>query len=170
MYNIIAFWLFAIIIALFSILMIKFENIFYSMLCAIVVFFSTAGIFYILGSEYNAVIQVAVYGFAVPVILGLCIMFTDFKQNKENKNSNMIYLLILIGGLFVLAITYLIMTSVLIVPDELSAINNLAKVGYSIPVFSKGIFMKYVWAFELISLILTIIAAGLTLFKKEAEK
>ena len=57
-----------------------FNNIFYSLLSAIIVFFIAGMFFYVLGSEYNAVIQIAIYGVAVPVIHGLAIMFTE----KEN--------------------------------------------------------------------------------------
>ena len=55
------------------------KNIIYSLLAAILVFFSVSVIFYMLGSEYNAIIQAAIYGFAVPVIIGLSIMFTTGK-------------------------------------------------------------------------------------------
>ena len=40
--------------------------------------------------------------------------------------------------------------------------NSLQVIG----AFGHGIFVKYVWAFELVSLILTIIVAGLTLFNR----
>ena len=35
--------------------------------------------------------------------------------------------------------------------------------------FSKGIFSNYVWGFELVSLLLTIVIAGLSLFNKRRE-
>ena len=33
--------------------------------------------------------------------------------------------------------------------------------------FAKSIFINYVWAFELVSLLLTIVIAGISLFKKK---
>ena len=90
MYNEIIFYSASFLIVVFGILALFFKNIFYSLLSAICVFFITAIFFWLLGSEYNAIIQLAVYGFAVPVILGLGIMFTDTGKNdiQNGKNYN----------------------------------------------------------------------------------
>ena len=71
------------------------------------------------------------------------------------------------AGIFVLAFVYLVMMSVAMVPDTF-CIKELAQVNAfdNISVFAKGIFVNYVWAFELVSLLLTIVIAGLSLFKK----
>lgn len=173
-YNPIVFYPTVIVMILCAILAIKFKNIFYSLLSAIVVFFLAGIFFYILGSEYNAVIQIAVYGVAVPIILGLAIMFTNLKK-EENKNdsksSNLKYLIFLTGGIFVLAIIYLIMISLVFNPSGFN-ISEEININYQqmIGAFSQGIFIKYVWAFELVSLILTIVVAGLTLFNKKEEE
>ena len=165
--NPIIFYPAAIVMILSAILAVKFKNIFYSLLCAIVVFFIAGMFFYVLGSEYNAVIQIAVYGVAVPIILGLGIMFTDTKNKEKSPESSLKYIMLLCGGIFILALIYLGMTSLVVIPQgfniaESHAANPLG-VMYA---FSNGIFIKYVWAFELVSIVLTIIVAGLTLFKK----
>lgn len=173
-YNPIVFYPTAIVMILCAILAIKFKNIFYSLLSAIVVFFLAGIFFYVLGSEYNAVIQIAVYGVAVPIILGLAIMFTNLKK-EENKNdsrsSNLKYLIFLTGGIFILAIIYLIMISLVFTPSGFN-ISEEININYQqmIGAFSQGIFVKYIFAFEIVSLILTIIVAGLTLFNKREEE
>ena len=43
------------------------------------------------------------------------------------------------------------------------------EVNKSLWIFGQGLFIKYDWAFELVSLILTIIVGGLTIFKKEGR-
>ena len=55
--NPIVFYPAAVVMILFALLSIKFNNIFYSLLSAIIVFFIAGMFFYILGSEYNAVIE-----------------------------------------------------------------------------------------------------------------
>ena len=65
MFNPIIFYPLAIVLVLAAIFAISFRNIFYSLLSAIVVFFITGVLFYILGSEYNAVVQIAIYGIAI---------------------------------------------------------------------------------------------------------
>jgi NADH:ubiquinone oxidoreductase subunit 6 (subunit J) len=167
-HNLAFFYPIAILMVLFACLSLKFSNLFYSLISAIIVFFSAGILFYILGSEYNAVIQIAVYGIAVPIILGLGIMFSDFtnKNNKEKKKSSATkFTIFLTGGIFVLALIYLFLISYVVVPcgfnlatTEMSATNSLSA-------FGNGIFINHVWAFELTSLILTIVVVGLSLFK-----
>lgn len=173
--NPIIFYPAAIVMILSAVFTVWFRNIFYSLLSAIIVFFITGMFFYVLGSEYNAVIQIAVYGFAVPIILGLAIMFTNSGKpvnHIENKlNSIIKFLIILACGVFILAIIYLILTSLAIEPMGFNISENAGAASQGvITAFSQGLYTKYVWSFELISLILTIVAVGLTLFKNENRK
>lgn len=166
--NPIIFYSLASLLILFAILTISVRNIFRSLLSAIVVFFLVGLLFYILGSEYNAVIQIAIYGVAVPVVLGLAIMFTNLKKaEKEEKISNLNYLLILAVGLFILTVIYLMLTSLAIMPVGFNIAEEIGTSAVqSISAFGSGIFVRYVWAFEIISLILTIVVVGLTLFRR----
>lgn len=172
--NPIVFYPSAILMIIFSFLTIKFKNIFYSLLSAIVVFFFAGFFFYVLGSEYNAVIQIAIYGIAVPIILGLAIMFTNLSKNNGEKalrSSDFKYVMFITGGVFVLALIYLVLTSLVVNPIGFNigeVMDNSAT--QVINTFSQGIFVKYVWAFELVSLILTIIVVGLALLGKGEEK
>ena len=164
-YSPLVFYPAAVLMILFAFLAIKFKNIFHSLLSAILVFFIAGFFFYILGSEYNAVIQIAIYGVAVPIILGLAVMFTNLKKDEKTKSSGLKYLVILTSGVFVLAIIYLIMTSLVISPIGFDISEKIGNTSFQvINAFGQGIFVKYVWAFELVSLILTIIVAGLTMF------
>ena len=167
--NPIIFYPLAIMLILFAYLTISLKNIFHSLLSAILVFFITGVIFFVLGSEYNAVVQIAIYGFAVPIVLGLAIMFTNLKKEEKNdiKSSNLTYLLILTASLFILTLIYLILTSLAIVPTGFNIVDEIGiNSMQTIQAFGTGIFVKYVWAFELVSLILTIVVLGLTLFRR----
>ena len=166
--NPIIFYPAVLLIVLFAILTLGFKNIFRSLLSAMIVFFLAGFFFYILGSEYNAVIQIAIYGIAVPIILGLAIMFTNPKKsNYEDKSTDLKYVIFLAAGLFILTILYLTLTSLAIIPV---GFNEVEKVGttalQSISAFGNGLYVRYVWAFELISLVLTITIVGLTLFRR----
>ena len=173
MFNPIIFYPLAIVLVLAAIFAISFRNIFYSLLSAIVVFFITGVLFYILGSEYNAIIQIAIYGVAVPVILGLAIMFTNtkYEEKKEKHHTKTKFLLFLFAGLFVLTLVYIFMTSLLINPAGFEICENISNTSIKvINSFANGIFVRYVWAFELVSLILTIIVVGITLFGRKEEE
>ena len=173
MFNPIIFYPLAIVLVLAAIFAISFRNIFYSLLSAIVVFFITGVLFYILGSEYNAIIQIAIYGVAVPVVLGLAIMFTNTKseEKQEKKYTKTKFLLFLFAGLFVLTMFYLTMTSLMVNPVGFEISENISNTSIKvINSFANGIFVRYVWAFELVSLTLTIIVVGLTLLGRKEEE
>ena len=173
MLNPIVFYPIAFFVIVFAILTVYMKNIFHSLLSAICVFFLAGVIFYILGSEYNAIIQIAIYGVAVPIIIGIAVMFTNLKNdvNSDNKVSPFAYFLFLICGIFIIALIYLIMTSLLVNPLGFNINENIDNTSVKvINSFAQGIFTRYVWAFELLSLILTIVVAGLTLFNKKEEK
>jgi NADH-quinone oxidoreductase subunit J len=175
MYSEPVFYMASFLILIFGMLTLACRNIFYSLLSAIIVFFMAAVLFFLLNSEYNAVIQIAVYGFAIPIILGLGIMFTNLRKDKPVKIefSNSKYAMILVGGIFILAVIYIILISLVSVPEIFStqiifeeAINQHS----NFTIFAKGIYSKYVLAFELVSIILTIAAAGLTVIKRVGRK
>lgn len=171
MENVIIFYSLSALILLFAGLTIKFKNIFYSLLSAMMTFLLVGVLFYILGSEYNAIVQVAVYGLAVPIILGVGIMFTETKKELKSEVSGKLKsLMFIVCGLFILALIYLVMTSLIFTPQGFNVTENtLPNSMEVIQAFSRGIFVKYVWAFELVSVILTIAVAGLTLFRKGAK-
>lgn len=167
--NPIVFYPAAVVMILFALLSIKFNNIFYSLLSAIIVFFIAGMFFYVLGSEYNAVIQIAIYGVAVPVILGLAIMFTEKENRKTLKQKSNLWIYIT-ATLFALALIYLTIASFSMNAECLNISDKInVEVNKSLWIFGQGLFIKYVWAFELVSLILTIIVGGLTIFKKEGR-
>ena len=169
MTNPIIFYPVALFLIFFAISTIVAKNIFKSLLSAILVFYITGIIFYMLNSEYNAIIQIAIYGIAVPIILGIAIMFTNPKEQKDLNNQKSIfkYAMFLISGIFVLALTYLVLISLTVMPTGFNIAENLGIYGTgTITAFGKGIYNKYVFAFEIISLILTIVVVGLTLFNK----
>lgn len=171
--NPIVFYPAAILMIIFGFLTICFKNIFYSLLSAIMVFFLAAVFFYILGSEYNAVIQIAIYGLAVPVILGVAIMFTNLRDKKtdEKRSTALKFTMFLTGGVFILALIYLMMTSLVVIPDGFNISDSAGSNPISaMHAFGNGIFVRYVWGFELLSLILTIIVVGLSLFKRRRHE
>ena len=172
-FNPIVFYPSAIMMILFALLAIKFKNIFYSLLSAILVFFFAGFFFYVLGSEYNAVIQIAIYGVAVPVVLGLAVMFTNLKKEVKSdiKPSNLQYTMFLTSGIFILSLLYLVMTSKIVSSVGFNISENIENTSVQVlSAFSQGLFVNYIYAFELIALILTIIVVGITLFDKKEDK
>lgn len=163
--NAIIFYISSFLIISFALVSLFAKNIIYSLLSAIIVFFSASIIFYILGSEYNAIIQAAVYGLAVPIIIGVSIMFTTEKF-EDRKNFLLPYVILISSIIFLLFFVDTIILSNLNLPDffrfrELEQVNSFDVLS----AFARGIYIDYVWAFELLSILLTIVIAGFSLFK-----
>ena len=96
--NPVIFYIASFLIISFALLSMFLKNIIYSLLAAIMVFFSASIFFYMLGSEYNAIIQAAIYGLAVPVIIGVSIMFTTGK--REVQKNFILPLIIMVVAVF----------------------------------------------------------------------
>jgi len=164
--NPIVFYIASFLLIVFALYSMIIKDIIYSLLSAIIVFFSASIIFYNLGSEYNAIIQAAIYGFAVPIIIGISIMFTN-KKNSARKETIIQYSAIFFSILFIMSFIYVILISNAMNPDPFNVIDIPQFNSYNvIKEFARRIFIDYVWAFELLSLLLTIVIAGLTLFHK----
>lgn len=172
------FYGFAGVTIFFAVLSILSVRILYALLCAVCVFFATAGLYFLLGAEYNAVIQIALYGLAIPILFVLAIMFTSDKLDKKiylTLKPRLFFSFLSIGILF-LSLIYLIATS-------LNLNSNLAWIMEKQTMYinkyqmfnalSDGFFVNYVFAFELFSVLLLIVVVGLStlnLIKEKADE
>lgn len=169
------FYGFAGAILFFALISIFSFRILYSLLAAVCVFFAAAGIYFILGADYNAVIQIAVYGIAIPILFVLAIMFTSDKLDKKiyiTMQPRFFVSFLGLGMLF-LSLVYLIAIS-------LSLNSNSAWVLQKQTIFinkyqmfnalANGFFTDYALAFELFSVLLLIIIIGISTLNLIKEK
>lgn len=169
------FYGFAGIIILFALFSVFSMRILYSLLAAVCVFFTAAGIYFILGADYNAVIQIAIYGIAIPILFVMSIMFTSEKLDKKTyitMKPRFFFAFFGMGALF-LSLIYLIATS-------LSLNSNSAWIMQKQTIFinkyqmfsaiSEGFFVNYVLAFELFSVLLLIVVVGISTLNLIKEK
>jgi len=169
------FYGFAGAIVLFALLSIFSTRILYSLLAAICVFLTAAGIYFLLGAEYNAVIQIALYVVAVPILFVLAIMFTSDKQDKKiylTLQPRLFFSFLGLGVLF-LSLIYLIVTSLSlnsnsawIMQKQTMSINKYQMFSS----LSNLFFGNYVVAFELFSLLLLIVVVGISTLNLVKEK
>lgn len=164
MLTTVVFYSASIALIIFAIMAVFFSRIVNSLLAAIGVFFLTALIFYIQGAEYNAVIQLSIYGLAVPVLLALALMFTNTRNEKESSTMGARrYLIYCAIALLVLGIIYLIAVSLNIFPaymfpEKLGELNS-----YRVfDAISEGFFSTYLIAFELVSILLFAVVVGVS--------
>ncbi len=154
----------ALIIIIFSVLTIFSKKIVYSLISAIVVFMAAGLIFYLLGAEYNAVIQLTIYGLAVPILLAMAIMFTDVR-NEKNTIVTGARKFVIITAVLLIAMSVVYLTAIAI---NLTAIPIFSDANTNLNSFrifdaiTDGFFTSYLIAFELFSILLLAVVAGVS--------
>lgn len=169
------FYGFAGAVILFALLSIFSIRILYSLLAAICVFFASAGIYFILGADYNAVVQIAIYGIAIPILFALAIMFTSDKLDKITYITlkPRFFLSFLAIGVLFLSLIYLLATSLSLssnaawILQKQTMYINKYQMFYAL---SNGLFINYVFAFELFSILLLIVVVGISTLNLIKEK
>lgn len=172
------FYGFAGAIILFALLSIFSLRILYALLSAICVFLATAGLYFLLGADYNAVVQIAIYGIAIPILFVLAIMFTSDKLDKKTYitlKPRFFFTFFAIGALF-LSLVYLLATSfglssnsAWIEQKQTMFINKYQM----FKALAEGFFVNYALAFELFSILLLVVVVGLStlnLIKEKADE
>ena len=90
---------------------------------------------------------------------------------SEPKSAGLKYTMFLTSGVFVLSLLYLVMTSKIVSSIGFNISEKIENTSVQVlSAFSQGLFVNYIYAFELIALILTIIVVGITLFDKKEDK
>lgn len=169
------FYGFAGAIIIFALLSIFSFRILYSLLSAICVFFATAGIYFMLGADYNAVIQIAIYGIAIPILFVLAVMFTSDKLDKKTYltlQPRIFFTFLGLGVLF-LSLIYLLATSLSLDSNSAWILQKQTMFINKYQMFkaiSDGFFINYVCAFELFSILLLIIVVGISTLNLVKEK
>lgn len=169
------FYGFAGVIIFFALLCIFSFRILYSLLFSVGVFFAVAGIYFILGADYNAVIQIAIYGISIPILFILAIMFTAEQLDKKTYltlKPRLFFSFLGMGSLF-LSLVYLILTSL-----GLNSKSNWITLKQTMFInkyqmfnaLSDGFFVNYVFAFELFSILLLIVVVGISTLNLIKEK
>jgi len=156
--------------ALFTIIS---KRIVHSLLFSIVVFFTVGILFFLLNAEYNAIIQFAVYGIGVPILLVLAIMFTSYKSEKNHYlifGSRFVAAVISVI-LFVLTIFNILLISSSVIewlftPQSALTINRYEMFN----AISKGLYINFCFSFELLILLLFTIVVGLSSMNLFKEK
>ena len=125
-----------------------------------------AGLFFILGAHFIAGVQVLVYAGAVMVLFVMVVMLFDLKKTQSSlftgglwlKLSGLFFLTGLVAGLFPLSL-------------HLFQLRSLRTVEVtSTKVLSLKLFTKYVFAFEVLGVLLLLIAVGVAVLCRRQDK
>lgn len=171
----ITFYGFALAILIFALLSIVANRILNALLIAVIVFFSAGGIFFSLGADYNAVVQIAIYGVAVPIIFLFAIMFTSHKENKSVYLANgPRFFLVFFSAAFLFMILWYSASFALHLNEglekffhpKLQPVNSVE----SFMAIAKGIYADFQLAFILFALMVFIVIVGMSVLNIIKEK
>jgi len=171
-------WLFLILSAisiLSALFVIFFKNPVYSILSLILCFFSIAGHFLLLQSEFLAAIQVIVYAGAIMVLFLFIIMLMNLSRTTEPKRPFSFVLIsvvtsFLLFGSLVLSLTTLIKPSTFcpFLSQSVIAQSNLPK--NPISVLGTMLFNDYLFPFEFSSLLFLAALVGVVVLSKKTKE
>ena len=173
MLNEIIFYTFSSILICAALGVILFRNPVYSAVSLILSFITSAFLWFLLESEFLALILILVYVGAVMVLFLFVIMMLNINEQKANSKFNTIAPIALLIGLVILAemITLIWMKSTqfketITIIAAPSSENNTLELG-------KLLFSEYIYPFEIAGFILLlgiIISISLTLRTKKGKK
>ncbi len=157
MIGVIAFYAFAVVLILSSLLVITAKNPVHSVLFLILAFFNAAGLFVLLGAEFVAMILVIVYVGAVAVLFLFVVMMLDIDFVKLRKGAQQFVPLGALVGIALLAELVMLYQAwpkpvAVPAPDVLDVDNTRA--------LGNVLYTQYVFPFQVSGLILLVAMIG----------
>jgi len=167
MYEVIAFYVFAIsTTVLFAITALS-KNVLYAMTALAAGMVMISGFFFLLGADFLGVVQLIVYVGAVMALYAFAMMFFDSTKDIKEKHANP-SLVFLLGGL--MALVFVVMFSAPIIGENIEAQYPVIEgVGNSKAV-GMVLFTKYLIPFEVAAVMLLVaMIAGIILAGKKMD-
>jgi len=169
MYELIAFYVFAISTTILFLITVMSKNILYSMSALAAGMVMISGFFFLLGADFLGVVQLIVYVGAVMALYAFGMMFFDATKEVKEKHQNPA-LVFLLGGL--MAVVFVIMFVAPIIGDNPMLdprsvtpenVGNAQAVGMVL-------FTKYLVPFEVAAVMLLVaMIAGIILAGKKMD-
>ncbi len=172
--NISAFWLTAVVLVITSLLAVFLPKISYSIFFGFLTFIFFGLLYFLLNAPFNAIAQISIYGVTFSVLFVFAIMLTN--TPKDDKK----YLFISKRLFLTLLGVFLIIFSLLgIIRQDmnfgLSEFLNpqgylIADSSTSLQILGNSLFTKYLFSFELLSVLLLIGVVGVFIFVNKNPK
>ncbi len=161
-WDVIFFYLIAAASIITAIGVVAARNPVHSAIFLILCFVNIAGVFVMMGAEFLAVIQIIVYTGAILVLVLFVVMLVNpdelpsFHTNAPLQS----YLSILLGAVLLLEVGAAIVTRTAVIGGGTATPENIAAVGGNTQALGRVIYSRYLLAFEVTSLVLTVGVIG----------
>ena len=161
-WDVLIFYMIAAVSVATALGVVAARNPVHSGIFLILCFVNIAGIFVMLGAEFLAVIQIIVYTGAILVLVLFVLMLVDPDDLPSFHTAEPLqrYLSFLLGAVLLLEVGAAIITRTSIAGTGDASPENVAAVGGNVQALGRVIYSKYLLAFEVTSLVLTIGVIG----------
>ncbi len=161
-WDVLIFYLIAAVSLITAIGVVAARNPVHSGIFLILCFVNIAGIFVMLGAEFLAVIQIIVYTGAILVLVLFVIMLVDPEELPSFHTAEPLqrYLSFLLGAVLLLEVGAAIVTRTGVIGGGSATPENIAAVGGNTQALGRVIYSRYLLAFEVTSLVLTVGVIG----------
>ncbi len=168
MFEVIAFYLFAILTIVMFVITVMSRNALYAMstLAAGMIFISA--FFFLLDADFLGVVQIIVYSGAVMALYAFAMMFMDTTKDVKEKNpSNKI--VFFLSGMIALLLVLILLTP--IISDKVKALYPVSDEIGNTEAVGIVLFTKYLVPFEVAAIMLLVaMIAGIILASKRMDE
>ena len=161
------FYIFSIIAVFSALMVISMKNPLTSALYLVLCFFAIAGFYVILGMQFLAAMQILVYAGAIMVLVVLVIMLLNLSKIKKIKMD--LHQAFIAGVIFIILLAEITIYIINGYPKKPTGIYTHAlinKIGNT-QILGEFLFTKYIFPFEVASVLLLVAIIGAYLFAKK---
>lgn len=164
----IAFFLIALAVLGFAVMMLSFRKVVYMALSIGGVFIGCALIYFMLGAEFIGIAQVAIYAGAITILILFAIMLTNHEAIEPPQKVSFQNVAAAVGSILLAAVLFFTIRSVAW-PKASGAVD--INQGNSNPVaIGIAMFRGYAVPFELVSLLLIVALVGAVILAQERKE
>jgi len=167
MYEVIAFYIFAVSTTILFMITAMSKNVLYAMSSLAAGMVMISGFFFLLGADFLGVVQLIVYVGAVMALYAFAMMFFDATKDIKEKHTNPA-LVFLLGGL--MALLFVVMFSAPIIGENVQALYPMHEAAGNAQDVGMVLFTKYLVPFEVAAVMLLVaMIAGIILAGKKMD-
>lgn len=164
------FYIFAAIAVMSAIMVITRRNIVHCALFLVLTILCIAGIYILLHAEFIAAIQVLLYAGSVIVMFLFVIMVVDLDIKQVCFHSaGRLFLVFIFGILFLWELIFIIKRSVFNGYKGEYTLSKIAELGGNPKALGELLYTKYLFPFEVISLLLLVAVIGVVILAKQRK-
>ncbi len=161
------FYVFSIIAVFSALMVITMKNPLTSALYLVLCFFAIAGFYVLLDMQFLAAMQVLVYAGAIMVLVVLVIMLLNLSKIKKIKTDlHQLFIAVIIFIILFAEIALYIINGSLKKPTGIYTHALINKIGNT-QIIGEFLFTKYIFPFEVASILLLVAIIGAYLFAKK---